>query len=340
MIEKFSEFLNDVYKVGAYGDSKAFDRLKTAGHLETGQDSMGGFLVPEQTAAEIFDIALEESIVRPRARVIPMESDVLKVNVLAASSHASTVFGGITIAIPDEAGALTASVPSVKQIVLHAVPLTFFCYMSNEWMSDSGIQVEAFLRLAFGSALAFYADDYYINGTGSRQPLGILNAPATIEIAKESSPAQAADTLVWKNIIKMDERLYAGSQRNAIWLINSECKRQLFDMAATAETHNSINMAGGPEGPYMLWHPVIPTEKCKKLGDKGDIYLADFSKYIIGNRSLAISVSTEYSFNTDETCWKMIYRTDGQPMLSSAIIPKNSTSSQTVSPFVTLAERA
>jgi hypothetical protein len=40
---------------------------KTAGHMETGEDSQGGFMVPEQFADEIMHVALEDAIVRPRA---------------------------------------------------------------------------------------------------------------------------------------------------------------------------------------------------------------------------------------------------------------------------------
>jgi HK97 family phage major capsid protein len=92
--KSFSEFLVSVRKVcdGEIKDS----RLKTAGHMETGDDSQGGFVVPEIWADGIYHAALEDAIVRPRATVLKASSDSLKVRKMVDSDRSSNLFGGIT----------------------------------------------------------------------------------------------------------------------------------------------------------------------------------------------------------------------------------------------------
>ena len=65
-----------------------------------------------------------------------------------------------------------------------------------------------------------------INGTGAGQPLGLLNADATISVAKETG--QAAATVLSENIFGMWARLHAPRRQNAVWLINQEIEPQLM----------------------------------------------------------------------------------------------------------------
>jgi len=323
----FRDFLLEV-KAAGEGSQKSIEHLKTTGHLEEGQDSLGGFTVPDEVYGDVMAVSVEESIVRPRAQVLTLKKgDTLKVPTLVDTSHSSSVFGGITCVWTAEAVEKTEKNPAVGQIGLWLNKLVGWVYVSDELMDDSAIGIETFLRKAFGQAIAYYGDHAYINGTGVSQPLGILNAPGTISVAKESG--QAADTLQIENIFKMASRLLPQSHKKAIWLANSDTLPQLGGLTA--------NMRYIGPGFYVLGKEVIWTEKCQTLGDKGDIILADFSKYVIVDKGLQVDSSPDYSFNTDETCWRFVLRTDGQPILASAITPDNSTT--TMSPFVTLAAR-
>jgi len=66
------EFLARVRRV-CDGEVEQGSWLKTAGHMEEGEDSQGGFLVPEQWADGIYHAALEGAIVRPRATVFTIK---------------------------------------------------------------------------------------------------------------------------------------------------------------------------------------------------------------------------------------------------------------------------
>jgi HK97 family phage major capsid protein len=81
------------------------------------------------------------------------------------------------------------------------------------------------------------------------------------------------------------------------------------------------------------------SEKTEKLGDKGDIILADLSQYVVGLRSeMRFDMSIHVHFQTDELLARLIERHDGQPLWDAPLTLEDG--STTVSPFVTLAERA
>ena len=318
------------------------DRLKVRNDLSSVIGADGGFLVPETLRAELLRISLETAIVRSRARIIPMESLTVPFPVIRDSSHASSVYGGIVGYWDAESASLTESQPSFGRILLTAKKLTAYTEVPNELIADSILSFEALINSMFPEALAYFEDDAFLVGDGSDQPLGALHStnPALIAQAKETG--QDADTIVWENLVKMYSRMLPSSLGRAVWIANIDTFPQLAVMSLSVGTGGSaIWLNNGVQGPPMtiLGRPVIFTEKVENLGDQGDISLVDFGYYLIGDRqAMSASSSAHFKFQNDQTVYRFIERVDGQPWLQSALTPRKSTT--TLSPFVTLAERA
>ncbi len=343
------DFLKTVWIAGQQGHEPGMARKRldewqkvvkqTTGHLEEGIGSYGGYTVPDEFHEEVMAIALEKSVVLPRAIRVDMRSKAISIPTFVDEDHSSSIYGGITVTWPGEAGAATLSNPKFGSLDLKAKKCVGYVNASNELLDDSA-QAESVITRAFGEAVAYYADIEYISGNGTNRPLGILNAPCTTSQAQETG--QAANTVLFKNLINMDSLLLPQSQRTAIWLINPEVKQSLYEAELPVGQGGSIalNLAGGPDGMWAFGHEIIPSEKCEQLGTVGDIYLADFGMYVVGMRSLEVAVSGDADFDKDESTWRFVLRTDGQPILSSAITKQNGSGNfTTVSPFVTLATR-
>lgn len=302
--------------------------------------SEGGFLIPETLRSDLLRVSLETSIVRPRARVIPMDSLRVPFPAIDSTSNVSSVYGGVVGYWTQEGAALTASQASFGRIVLDAKKLTAYTEVPNELISDSIISFQAFLDQIFPEALGFYEDDAFINGTGVGEPLGYLNGAAAVSVAKESG--QPADTINWLNIIKMYARMLPGSLSRAVWVVPPDSFPELATMSLSVGTGGSaIWLNNGVSGPpaTMLGRPVLISEKVPKLGDAKDVSFVDFGFYLLGDRQVMSAMSSpHYKFGEDETAYRIIERCDGRPWLSSAITPKNN--GATLSPIVTLAERA
>ena len=305
--------------------------------------SEGGFLIPESLRSELLQVALETSIVRPRARVIPMESLRVPFPAIDSTSNASSVYGGVVGYWTEEAAALTESSASFGRVVLDAKKLTAYTTVPNELISDSVMSFQAFVDQIFPEALAFYEDIAFLKGSGVGEPLGVLdsNNTAIVSVAKEVG--QAADTIVWENIVKMFARMLPNSLSRAVWVCSIDTFPELATMALSVGTGGSaIWLNNGQDGPPMtiLGRPVIFTEKAPGLlGDLGDISFVDFGFYLIGDRQVMSAMSSpHYQFNQDKTAYRIIERVDGRPWIQSAIVPQNSGPS--LSPFVQLAARA
>ena len=98
--------------------------------------------------------------------------------------------------------------------------------------------------------------------------------------------------------------------------------------------------AGGELYNKLAGFDCILNEHCSALGDKGDIFLADFSKYALIEKQVKQSISAHLYFLTDESAFRLVYRFDGQPMVNAPITPKHAAAGAEQSPFVVLANRA
>jgi HK97 family phage major capsid protein len=299
----------------------------------------GGFLIPEEFRSDLLMWSLENSIVRPRATVIPMSTLRVILPMVDSTSNVSSVFGGIVGYWTEEGGALTESQAVFGQVVLDAKKLTAYAEVPNELFADAPA-FTGFVDRAFPAAVAFYEDYGFIAGTGAGEPLGFVNCPASVAVAAEAG--QATLTIVWENITKMYARMLPMSLGSAVWIASIDTFPQLATMALSVGTGGSaIWLNNGSEGPPMtiLGRPVIFTEKTPALTTTGDINFVDLSYYLIGDRQIMqASSSPHFKFSTDKTAFKFIERVDGRPWLQSAITPKNNSSS-TLSPFVQLATR-
>jgi HK97 family phage major capsid protein len=299
----------------------------------------GGFLVPETLRSQLLQIALEMSVIRPRATVVPMETARVPFPMIDVTTNATSVFGGMIGFWGEESAALTDASAKFGRVILDAKKLTGFSVVPNELLTDSLLSFAALIESLWPRALAFYEDIGFMAGSGVGEPLGVLGNPATVAVAAESG--QASGTIVLENIIKMYARMMPSSLSQGVWLATPEAFPQLMTMALSVGTGGSAVMltnAAGPAPMTVLGRPLIVTEKAKQLGVQGDLAFVDLSYYLIGDRQqMTAASSTEYKFGNDQTAFRLIERVDGQPWIKSAVTPQNG--GPALSPFVELAAR-
>jgi HK97 family phage major capsid protein len=323
-------------KTGRRSAQEHYSRLSNA--YSTVVPSEGGILVPEEFRANMLRLSLESSLVRPRARVIPMATPRISFPIVEETSRASSLYGGVVAYWTEESAALIASSAKFGKVTLDAAKLTGYTEIPNELLADSSVSVSAFVDEVMPQALAWFSDDAFIRGNGVGQPLGFLNAACKVTQAAESG--QGAGTIVRKNLIKMYSRMLPTSLGSAVWLANIDTLPALAELAAT---DNSLVWMGSPLGAgytagpptTILGRPVLFTEKMESLGTEGDIAFVDLSYYLIGDRQQVTAMTSEhFRFNTDTIAYRVIERLDGRPWLQNAVTPRKG--SNTLSPIVTL----
>jgi len=299
--------------------------------------SDGGFLVPVQYAEQIHAVSLENEIVMPRCFVQPMKSNEIKIPAMTIGDHSANLYGGFTASYTGEGGTITDANPKTRSMALNAKKLTGMIRFSSELVADIPGGEGQLINIC-GKGLAWYRDRAFLKGTGAGEPLGILNAGCTISVAKESG--QVADTIIYENLTKMVSRLHPACFNNSIWIYQVSAIPQLLSLSLAVEVGGSAYpVLSESNGKWqILTRPVIFTEKTEKLGDQGDIILADLSQYVVGLRSeMRFDTSIHVAFSTDEILARLIERHDGQPLWDSPLTIEDGTN--TVSPFVILDAR-
>lgn len=344
----FGEQLEAVVRAAHPNHGVVDERLTTraASGLSTQIDADGGFLVQSDFASGILQKAIDASVLASRVRRVGVgpNSNGLKMNALKDSDRSDgNRAGGVTTYWEDEADLFTASKPSFTQMEWKLKKLIGACYATEESLQDAGALGQV-IQQVFADEFAYKLDDAIFAGTGSGQPLGILNAPCVVEVAKESG--QAADSVVGMNVIKMRARLWARSRANSVWLYNQDVEPTLHKLNIKGDASLSDFMiwqpANGIAGePFdrLYGRPAIPIEQAKTVGDVGDFVLADLSQYLLIDKGgLNSDVSIHVRFLYDERTFKFVLRVDGQPMWPTTLTPANGSNTQ--APFVTLAARA
>jgi len=295
----------------------------------------GGFLVPTEYRPTLQMYDSDALVVRPRATVIPMRRRSIQMPILDQTGGATDTpawFGGLVALWTEEAGSKEEKQPAFKQIELVAHKLVLYTEASDELLDDSAVSLEALLTALYRGAINWYEERAFVRGTGAGQPMGLINAGATITVARQ---AQLVFGLV--DIINM-LRHFRGQR--PVWMINQAGLSNLLQLNGPAANPSYVFMPSARDGvPGTLFgYPVFYNEHCSAVGTAGDIILADWSKYLIGDRqAISIDSSKHFRFQNDLTAWRAVHRVDGQPWLSDYFTLADGTA--TVSPFVILGNK-
>lgn len=310
----------------------------TAGNTSSGQD--GGYAVPPEFRAEIMEAVNSEDSLFARTDQIPINGSSVKMPVDETTDWESS--GGIQVYWEDELNQLTGSKPKLDLVEWNARKVTALVNVSSELLDDASA-MDGYIRRRAPRKMNFAVDLAVLQGSGTGRPLGVLNSPALITVAAEGS--QTADTVLRENIDKMWQRMPFPNRRNSVWVVNQDIETQLQNLQFTGT--NSPQPVFLPAGGYsqspfdtLKGRPIIYTQAASTLGDKGDISLIDWSQYatVVKRNGIKVDTSMHLYFDADAMAFRFIMRVGGHPWLSAPIQPR--VGSNTMSPFVTLAERA
>lgn len=299
----------------------------------------GGFLVPTEFQANLQAAMGESSIVRSRATVIRMRRRAIQLPVLDQTGTTSGIphwFGGMQFYWEEEAAEKTKTEAKFRQVELVAHKLIGYTRASDELMDDSAISLSDFLAGPMGMAggIAWNEDYTFLQGSGAGQPLGVINAGATITV-----PRAAAGAIGFADLANMMENFLPSGR--GVWIISQSAMADLIQLNGPAGNPSYIWQPNARDGiPGMiLGMPVIWSEKVPRIGTAGDVVLADWSYYLLGDRQATTIESTQFDYwRYDQTSWRAVHRVDGQPWLSSPLTYADGTTQ--VSPFVILGNAA
>lgn len=361
MLAGFGNFLSDVAAVGQNrGISPRLKKLVemqasiSGAGAQLGSD--GAFLIQKEFRVDLLESSFKGGDILSKVDTteVGANADGLEVAYLDETSRATgSRWGGIQIYRGAEADSATAKKPKVGKWESRLEDLIGAAYMTERLLQDAPAMADVFSK-GFSEEFTFVSENEVVRGSGVGQMLGILTAlysttasqslGPTVSVAKETG--QLADTILAENIEKMWTRVHPQSRSRGQWFINVECEPELGKlMVGTGTSGQLVYMPpGGLSGlPYgtLKGRPVTPIEYASGLGDVGDIFFADFSRFkVITKGGLQADDSIHVRFLNNERTFRWITRINGAPKDKAPITPFKATDSTLrLSPFVVLAAR-
>ena len=306
--------------------------LKATG-LSEGVPADGGYLLQPGVAGGIIERMYDIGDILSRVSSDPIgpNSNSMLYNAIDETSRADgSRWGGVLGYWLNEAGTKTKSKPTFRQMELKLKKVAALCYATDEQLADT-TALESWLSRVVPEELRFQVEAAFIRGNGVGKPLGIMNSPCLI--APLRVDATSVDEV---DIANMWARRWQGVD-DYVWLANSSVFPELVNLTI-GNFPLILPVSGGLQGDpsfSIYGKPYIESEYTYALGTAGDIILASLSQYQTINKGGVQSASSIHvQFLTDETVFRFVYRTDGQPLWNSALTPYDAGS--TKSPFVVL----
>jgi len=303
----------------------------------------GGFLISPTKSNEIMKKVYEGSqIINSCTQVeIGEGSDSFEIPYVEESDRANgSRWGGLRAYREGEVETPTGSKAQYGLWECRVSDLKAICYVTERLLNDAPA-LESYIMATMPEEFNFKLQDEVLNGTGGTQCTAVIGHNATVSVTKESG--QAADTVLFQNIVNMYTRCWGRSRQGASWYINQDVEPQLFSMVLSAGTGGVpvFMPANGLTGsPYntLMGRPIVPIEQCATVGDVGDIIFGNFAEYALVRKGGLVGASSIHvKFLTDEMTFKFNMRVNGKPKWKSKLTPFKGSS--TLSPFVTLDAR-
>lgn len=263
----------DAYKSSFWGAMRNKVNPSVQNALQIGQDSEGGFLVPDEYEQQLIQALEEANVMRRLCHVINTSYGDRKIPVVA--SHGSAAW-------MDEESAFQESDDTFTQVSLSAYKLGTMLKVSDELLHDSYFDLEAYVAGEFARRIGAAEEAAFLTGNGSSKPTGLLNSAggASVGVTAASPTAITMD-----EVIDLYHSLKSAYRSNSTFVVNDatvKAIRKLKDGQGQYLWQPSVT-AGKPD--TILNRPVITSQymPTAAAGEK-TILFGDFSYYWIADR--------------------------------------------------------
>lgn len=252
----------------------------------SGQD--GGYLVPEETEAEIGKRLAAISPIRSIASVRQVSSAVLKKPF--AVNGPATGWVGETAARPETMSS-TLDELSFPTAELYAMPAA-----TAALLDDSVVDLDAWIAGEIETAFAEQEGAAFINGDGTNKPRGFLDYPQVDDASwswgnvgclatgvADALPADAPSDL----LIDLVYALKAGYRQNASWVMNRKSQAALRKLKDADGNYLWQPPATPGSRAMLMGFPVVEAEDMPDIGtDTTPIAFGDFGRgYLVVDRT-------------------------------------------------------
>lgn len=203
----------------ATADTDSDEERSTAfmDYLRTGEvraqlldpSSAGGYTVPRGFLAQLVEYRRDFGVMRGLAYSFSTtEGNTIDVPTLTAGGAA---------AYTDEEGAFNDSDETFGQVTFGAYKMTRIVKVSEELLADSAFDLSGLIARRMGESLALRENEWFISGTGSSEPTGILASSGGAAVGKDTAGSTA---ITFDEVIDLIHSVAPQYRQNARFVTN------------------------------------------------------------------------------------------------------------------------
>jgi HK97 family phage major capsid protein len=308
----------DAYDCGQYVLANLFGNRRAKAYCKDngikavmtgGDNTKGGFLVPEPMEAAIIELREQYGVFRQNSTVWPMSDSVTIVPKLA---------GEVTTYYVGENSTITASDATVQQVKLEAKKLASMTLVSSELNEDAVVSVAEMISRSVAYQFAVSEDQAGFLGDGTSTYGGIVGlagalAAGSLVTATSLQTFSALTFASFESVVGAC-KMYAGIQPK--WYIHQAgWAASMQRLANAAGGVTMAEIAGGMQ-PQFLGYPVVVTQVLTSAltGTSGlrACYFGDLrlGSYLGTRRGISIAVDSSRYFEQDSIAIKATQRYD------------------------------
>lgn len=276
--------------------------------LSVGEDSEGGFTVPDEFERKLVEALEGNNIFRGMATVIRTSSGTRKIPIAEDTGEASWI---------DEGEEIPESDTTFGQTMLSAYKLGTMIKISNELLNDSSFDLASYIARRFGVRMGNAEERAFITGDGVGKPLGLLDDAG----AKVGVTAAKTTAISFDEVFQLYYALKAPYRKKAEFLCNEALVLQL--MTIKDNNGNYIWKPGLDIGkPDTLLNRPLKTSAFMPEVAAGNKVMAfgDYSYYWIADRqNRTFRRLNELYARTDQVGFLTTQRVDGKLILPEAV---------------------
>lgn len=277
--------------------------------LSIGEESEGGYLVPNEFERTLIQTLEEENIFRKLAKIIQTSSGDRKIPIVVTKGTASWL---------DEGEDYDEDDVVFGQASIGAYKLGTMIKVSEELLNDSVFNIEEFISTEFARRIGAKEEEAFLVGDGEGKPTGIFAATGGAQIG---ATAAANNAITADEVIDLVYSLKSPYRKNAVFILNDatvKVLRKLKDGQGQYLWQPSLT-AGTPD--TLLNRPVYTSAYAPAIAAGAKtIAFGDFKYYWIADRQgRSFKRLNELYATTGQVGFLGSQRVDGKLILPEAI---------------------
>ena len=285
------------------------DQFAVRNALNIGEDTEGGYTVPDEFERRLIQALEENNIFRQMATVIKTNSGTRKIPIANDTMEAQWI---------DEGEEIPETDTRFGQTTLSAYKLGTMIKISNELLHDSAFDLASYIAARFGVAMGNAEERAFFTGDGDKKPLGILDETGGAELGATSSSQTAVS---FDDIFDLYYSLKSPYRRNAQFICNETLLLQLMKIKDNNGNYiwkPSLDIAkpdtilGRPIRTSTFMPTVAKGERVLLFGDMKNYWVAD-------RQARTFRRLNELYARTDQVGFLTTQRVDGRLILPESV---------------------